>query len=124
MPHYYKITNHHGQGRNGSWMQRHCLYRAIFADAQIELWKEPMPRLKKMDRESMALCCDFLLRRLSLLCMDIKQKYSFEQRRMVLMKHHDSMWINIFNSTCAYYYALIGRVEQIPEIFSNTDFRL
>ena len=48
-----------------------------------------------------------------------KQKYSFEQRRMVLMKHHNSMWINIFNSTSAYYYALIGRVEKIPEIFGE-----
>lgn len=48
-----------------------------------------------------------------------RQNDSFEQRRMALMKHHNSMWINIFNSTCAYYYALIGRVEQIPEIFGE-----
>ena len=96
MPHYYKITNGHGQGQNGSWMQRHCLYRAIFADAQIAL-EGAYAQIEKNGQESMALCCDFLLRRLSL-CMDIKQKYSFEQRRMVLMKHHNSMWINILTA--------------------------
>ena len=88
-----------------------------FCRCQIAL-EGAYAQIEKNGQESMALCCDFLLRRLSL-CMDIKQKYSFEQRRMVLMKHHNCMWINIFNSTCAYYYALIGRVEQIPEIFGE-----
>ena len=117
MPHYYKITNGHGQGAERVMDAEALFVQGHFADAQIAL-EGAYAQIEKNGQESMALCCDFLLRRLSL-CMDIKQKYSFEQRRMVLMKHHNSMWINIFNSTCAYYYALIGRVEQIPEIFGE-----
>ena len=101
MPHYYKITNGHGQGAERVMDAEALFVQGHFADAQIAL-EGAYAQIEKNGQESMALCCDFLLRRLSL-CMDIKQKYSFEQRRMVLMKHHNSMWINIFNSTCAYY---------------------
>ena len=117
MPHYYKITNGHGQGAERVMDAEALFIQGCLSDAQIAL-EGAYAQIEKNGQESMALCCDFLLRRLSL-CMDIKQKYSFEQRRMVLMKHHNSMWINIFNSTSAYYYALIGRVEKIPEIFGE-----
>ena len=76
MPHYYKITNGHGQGAEALFIQGH------FADAQIAL-EGAYAQIEENGQESMALCCDFLLRRLSL-CMDIKQKYSFEQRRKAL----------------------------------------
>ena len=49
MPHYYKITNGHGQGQNGSWMQRHCLSRGV-CQMPRSLWKEPMPGSRKMVR--------------------------------------------------------------------------
>ena len=91
--------------------------QGCLSDAQIAL-EGAYARIEENGQECMALCCDFLSRRLSL-CMNIKQRYSFEQRYMDLMKHHNSMWINIFNSTSAYYYALIGRVEKIPEIFGE-----
>ena len=88
-----------------------------FADAHIAL-EGAYSQIEENGQECMALCCDFLSMRLSL-CMDIKQRYSFEQRYMDLMKHHNYMWINIFNSTCAYYYALTGCVDKIPELFGD-----
>lgn len=117
MPHYYKITNGHGQGAERVMDAEALFIQGCLSDAQIAL-EGAYARIEENGQECMALCCDFLSRRLSL-CMNIKQRYSFEQRYMDLMKHHNSMWINIFNSTCAYYYALIGRVEQIPEIFGE-----
>ena len=117
MPHYYKITNGHGQGAERVMDAEALFIQGCLSDAQIAL-EGAYARIEENGQECMALCCDFLSRRLSL-CMNIKQRYSFEQRYMDLMKHHNSMWINIFNSTSAYYYALIGRVEKIPEIFGE-----
>ena len=64
----------------------------------------------------MALCCDFLARRLSL-HMDMEQRYSFEERRVELLRHHNAAWINIWSATSAYYHALVGEMERIPAVF-------
>lgn len=117
MPHYYKITNGHGQGAERVMDAEALFVQGNFADAHIVL-EGAYSQIEENGQECMALCCDFLSMRLSL-CMDIKQRYSFEQRYMDLMKHHNSMWINIFNSTCAYYYALTGCVDKIPELFGD-----
>ncbi len=117
MPHYYKITNGHGQGAERVMDAEALFVQGNFADAHIAL-EGAYSQIEENGQECMALCCDFLSMRLSL-CMDIKQRYSFEQRYMDLMKHHNSMWINIFNSTCAYYYALTGCVDKIPELFGD-----
>ena len=117
MPHYYKITNGHGQGAERVMDAEALFVQGYFSDAQIAL-EGAYAQIEENGQECMALCCDFLSRRLSL-CMDIKQRYSFEQRYMELMKHHNSMWINIFNSTSAYYHALTGQVDQIPQLFGE-----
>lgn len=117
MPHYYKITNGHGQGAERVMDAEALFVQGNFADAHIAL-EGAYSQIEENGQECMALCCDFLSMRLSL-CMDIKQRYSFEQRYMDLMKHHNSMCINIFNSTCAYYYALTGCVDKIPELFGD-----
>ncbi len=117
MPHYYKITNGHGQGAERVMDAEALFIQGHFSDAQIAL-EGAYAQIEENGQECMALCCDFLSRRLSL-CMDIKQRYSFEQRYMELMKHHNSMWINIFNSTSAYYHALTGQVDQIPQLFGE-----
>lgn len=117
MPHYYKITNGHGQGAERVMDAEALFVQGNFADAHIAL-EGAYSQIEENGQECMALCCDFLSMRLSL-CMDIKQRYSFEQRYMDLMKHHNYMWINIFNSTCAYYYALTGCVDKIPELFGD-----
>ena len=64
----------------------------------------------------MALCCDFLAWRLSLHA-DVEQRYSFEERYAELLRHHNAAWINIWSAISAYYHALTGETEGIPELF-------
>ncbi|MGM9600708.1 MAG: response regulator transcription factor, partial [Faecousia sp.] len=69
-------------------------------------------------QENMALCCDFLARRLSL-HMDMEQRYSFEERHAELLRHHDAAWIYLWSATSAYYHALQGETDKIPAIFAK-----
>ena len=34
---------------------------------------------------------------------------TFEERRKELLQGHNTTWVNIFDSTCAYYYAVTGQ---------------
>ena len=34
-----------------------------------------------------------------------------------LLQGHNTTWVNIFDSTCAYYYAVTGQTERIPALF-------
>ena len=49
--------------------------------------------------------------------MDIKMRNTFEERRKELLQGHNTTWVNIFDSTCAYYYAVTGQTERIPALF-------
>ena len=66
MPHYYKITNGHGQGAEmlmaaeAKYMQGHMV------DAQIEL-EQVYSHIEGNNQENIRLCCDFLALRLALL---------------------------------------------------------
>ncbi len=115
MPHYYKITNGHGQGAEKIMRAEAAFVQGRFADAQIEL-ESAYARIAGNEQENMALCCDFLAWRLSL-CLDTEQRYTFEERYTALLQHHNATWINIFNASCAYYHALLRVTEKIPEVF-------
>ena len=117
MPHYYKITNGHGQGAERIMRAEAAFIQGRFADAQIEL-EGAYAQIEGNGQENMALCCDFLARRL-FLCTEMKQRHTFEQRRAALLRQHNTAWINIFNSICAYYYALLGQPEKIPPVFGE-----
>ena len=115
MPHYYKITNGHGQGAErimdaeASFMQGH------FTDAQIKL-EGAYAQIEGNGQESIALCCDFLTQRM-LLCSDMKSRMPIADRRAQLMGGHNVTWVYIYDSICSYYYAVIGQTEQIPALF-------
>ena len=115
MPHYYKITNGHGQGAEKIMRAEASFMQGRFADAYIEL-ETAYAHIQDNGQENMALCCDFLSRRLSL-CADIEQRYTFEQRYQEILRHHNIAWVNIWSATCAYYYALQREEKKIPEIF-------
>ncbi len=117
MPHYYKVTNGHGQGAETIMRAEASFMQGRFSDAQIELERAYM-QIEGNGQENMALCCDFLARRLSL-CTDTEQRYTFEERRSVLLSHHNVSWLNIWNATSAYYHALFGQPEKIPPIFAE-----
>lgn len=69
-------------------------------------------------QENMALCCDFLERRLAL-CIDTAPPEPPAHKRAALLAQHDTMWLRIFDSACAYCAALTGQTEQIPALFRD-----
>ena len=117
MPHYYKVTNHHGQGAETIMRAEALFCQGRFTDAHIEL-ERAYTQVKDNGQINMALCCDFLSRRLSLHA-DVEQRYTFEERYAALLRYHDASWINLWNATSAYYHALRGETDSIPEIFSQ-----
>ena len=117
MPHYYKVTGNHGQGAETIMRAEAAFMQGRFTDAHIEL-EHAYAQIEGNGQMNMALCCDFLAWRLSLYT-DIGQRYSFEERRAELLRYHDSAWINIWSATAAYYYALLGEMERIPDVFAE-----
>ena len=117
MPHYYKITDGHGQGAENIMRAEALFMQGRFTDAHIEL-ESAYARIEGNGQENMLLCCDFLAKRLSLYA-DIDQRYSLEERYEALLQHHNASWINIWSAAAAYYYAVLEKTEKIPEVFST-----
>lgn len=117
MPHYYKITGNHGQGAEKIMRAEAAYMQGHFTDAHIELESAYM-QIEGNGQENMVLCCDFLAWRL-FLCIGIEQRYTFEERYAALLRQHDASWINIWSATSAYYHALRGETDKIPDIFSQ-----
>lgn len=117
MPHYYKVTNHHGQGAETIMRAEALFCQGRFTDAHIEL-ERAYAQVKDNGQINMALCCDFLSWRLSLYT-NVEQYYTFEERYAALLRYHDASWINLWNATSAYYHALRGKTDNIPELFSQ-----
>ena len=117
MPHYYQVTNHHGQGAETIMRAEALFCQGRFTDAHIEL-ERAYAQVKNNGQINMALCCDFLSRRLSLYT-DVEERYTLEERYADLLRYHDGSWINLWCATSAYYHALRGETDNIPEIFSQ-----
>ncbi len=117
MPHYYQVTNRHGQGAETIMHAEALFCQGRFTDAHIEL-ERAYAQVKGNGQVNMALCCDFLSRRLSRYT-DVEQRYTFEERYAELLRYHDASWINLWSATSAYYHALRGETDKIPEIFSQ-----
>lgn len=115
MPHYYKITEGHGQGAEKIMRAEADYLQGRFTDAHIGL-ESAYAQIEGNGQENMALCCDFLAWRLSLYAQ-VEPRCSFEERRAMLLRQHNVAWINIWNATSAYYHALLGRENDIPEMF-------
>ena len=115
MPHYYKVTNNHGQGAENIMRAEATFMRGYFTDAYIEL-EQAYARVAGNRQMNMTLCADFLAWRLSL-CADIQPQCSFKERYDELLSYHNSQWFKIWLTTSAYYHALKGEVDKIPEVF-------
>ena len=115
MPHYYRITDGHGQGAERIMRAEAAFMQGRYTDARIAL-EGAYAQIAGNGQENMALCCDFLAWRLSL-CAEVEQRYSFEERYAELLRHHNAAWINIWSAISAYYHALLGETEEIPELF-------
>ena len=117
MPHYYQVTNHHGQGAETIMRAEALFCQGRFTDAHIEL-ERAYAQVENNGQINMALCYDFLSRRLSRYT-DVEQQYTFAERYAELLRYHDAAWINLWSATSAYYHALRGETGKIPEIFSQ-----
>ena len=117
MPHYYRITDGHGQGAETIMRAEALFCRGRFTDAHIEL-ERAYAQIRDNGQENMALCCDFLAWRLSL-CAEVEPELTLEERREALLRLHNASWLNIWNATAAYYHALRGEPERIPELFAQ-----
>ncbi|MBR2309052.1 MAG: LuxR family transcriptional regulator, partial [Oscillospiraceae bacterium] len=117
MPHYYKVTGNHGQGAETVMRAEALFCQGRFTDAHIEL-ERAYAQVKDNRQINMAFCCDFLSWRLSRYT-DVEQLYTFEERYAALLRYHDASWINLWCATSAYYHALCGETDKIPEIFSQ-----
>ena len=117
MPHYYKITDSHGQGAEKIMRAEAAFMQGRFTDAHIEL-ESAYAQIEGNGQENMALCCDFLAWRLSL-HVDMEQRYSFEERHTALLGRHNATWLNIWSATSAYYHALLGETDKIPSVFAD-----
>ena len=117
MPHYYRVTNCHGQGAETIMRAEALFYQGHVTDAHIEL-ERAYAQVGGNGQINMALCCDFLSWRLSL-HTDVERRYTFSERYAALLRYHDASWINIWSATSAYYHALRGETDKIPEIFSQ-----
>ena len=115
MPHYYKITDGHGQGAERIMRAEAAFLQGRIVDAQIEL-ERAYAQIHGNGQENMALCCDFLAWRLSL-CTGEAPRRTMAQRRQELLRQHNAAWLHILDATAAYYGALTGETEEIPPVF-------
>ena len=115
MPHYYRITDGHGRGAERIMRAEALFQQGRFTDAHIAL-EGAYAAIQGNGQENMALCCDFLLWRLSLFT-EMELRRSFPEREAELLRHHNAAWLNLLNAVRAYYYALLGEPERIPEVF-------
>ncbi len=115
MPHYYRITNGHGQGAERVMSAEAKYLQGKLLDTQIAL-ENAYVHITDNGQENIALCCDFLAYRLSIGLESVQEK-SFEKRRQEILKCHNTSWLNMFDSICAYYYSLTGEETQIPRLF-------
>ena len=95
MPHYYRLTNGHGQGAERIMDAEAAFLRGRFADAAIFL-ELARAAIAGNGQENMALCCDFLERRLAL-CVDTAPPEPAAHKRAALLAQHDTMWLRIFD---------------------------
>ncbi|MGN0746688.1 MAG: LuxR C-terminal-related transcriptional regulator [Aristaeellaceae bacterium] len=117
MPHYYRITNNHGQGAEKIMRAEAAYMQGRFTDAAIGL-EHAYAGIEGNGQVNMALCCDFLAWRLSL-WTKVEQRCSLEERRAELLRQHNAAWINLWTATSAYYHALAGEPERIPDVFAG-----
>ena len=117
MPYYYKITDGHGRGAESVMAAEAAYNKGNLDDAAIFLEKA-RTAIGHSKQRNMALCCDFLALRLAL-CGSEKADFDFAAKRDILLKRHDTVLLNLLDSIAAYYYALLGLTEKIPEAFKN-----
>ena len=116
MPHYYKITSGHGMGAETIMRAEADFLRGRFDDAQIGL-ERAYAQIAGNGQTNMTLCCDFLAWRLSL-GGGYTPRIPLAVRQEEMLRQHNMAWRNLFHAIGAYYYALRGQTDSIPEVYA------
>ena len=119
MPCYCYMTNNHGQGADRLMRAEAAFSRGQFTDAEIAL-ERAYAAIEGNGQENISLCCDFLALRLYLMGQG-HPRFTPQDRRALLKEQHNIVWVNMWDGCCAYFYAVLGKVERIPESFAKHD---
>lgn len=117
MPYYYKVTDGHGQGAELLMQAEASFMQGDILKSYIELEKARQ-RVKEKGQINMDLCCDFLALRLSLHTDKVKL-FDFEKRKKETFNTHNALFVNMYQSILAYYFALMGEKDKIPLEFGE-----
>ena len=113
MPYYYKVTNYHGYGAEYV-MEAEAMYmRGDFQKAKIALEKAKIYSLQKR-QEYIRMCCLMLELRMSLVSEEKIEKDWYQVERRRVSEDKDPLLFTVLDLCAAYYYALIGKENQIP----------
>ena len=114
MPFYYKVTDEHGAGAELVMSAEEAFMRGEFSAAGVLLAKAEY-RAAEKHQNYLLQCCDFIRLRKSLFD---GSEYIYSGSSEI-KKHHDTMLMLVNDSIRAYYYALSGICEHIPERFAE-----
>ena len=114
MPFYYRLTDEHGAGAELAMGAEAAFTRGEFAAAGVMLAKAEY-RAAEKHQNYLLQCCNFIRSRKSL--FDSSEYICCESGE--IKKHHDTMLMLVNDSVRAYYYALAGICDHIPERFAE-----
>ena len=114
MPFYYKVTDEHGAGAEFVMSAEEAFMRGEFFAAGVLLAKAEY-RAAEKHQNYLLQCCGFIRLRKSLFD---GSEYIYSGSSEI-KKHHDTMLMLVNDSIKAYYYALSGICEHIPERFAE-----
>lgn len=116
MPYYYQVTSGHGMGAE-LIMEAEAEYaHGNFLNSSVVL-SRAYHKTAGNAQKNMDLCCDFLFLRLGFFDKTPHPWILQEKKRAELVLMGNALFLNIFDSICAYYYALLRLPDKIPEVF-------
>ena len=116
MPYYYQVTSGHGMGAE-LIMEAEARYNCGDFSGSAVLLSCARQKTLSNTQKNMDLCCDFLSTRLGFWDEEPHPWILQEKKRAELILMGNALLLNIFDSICAYYYALLRLPDKIPEVF-------
>ncbi len=111
MPHYYRITQGHGQGAELHMNAEAAFMQGNFSDAQI-LLEQTYSTIASNGQHNISLCCDFLAARLSL----FQEGVTFVKNPEVKRKEPLSLHIQIQTAAA---YAMLGKHHDARQLLQK-----
>ena len=116
MPYYYQVTGGHGMGAELVMEAESQYLIGRFQDAFLLLSKVRQ-KIVSERQKNMELCSDFLALRLHFFEEDPHPWALQEKKHAELLLSGNALLLNLFDSVCAYYYALMRLPDKIPQTF-------